>query len=127
MKKKTPDVAFPLETIFPGIHAERPDIAACEAETFLAYGASPKGFDSSDPDVRAWIDGPPEKFVDFHIAPVPEVFTLRLSALPDDWDERPECNPAADALMDEMTAHLRLPAHLVVRILEDKEAWVCRK
>ena len=73
MKRKSPP-AFPLEAIFPGIHQERPDIAAKEGEQFLAYGHKCEGFDLDDPDNRAqFLDCPPDQFDWFQVKPTPAI------------------------------------------------------
>lgn len=121
-----PFAGFPMEAIFPGIHKERPDIAAADAEAFLAYGHKvDDGSDPLDPAVRArLIDIPPAGFTPFHVDPVPPVLAARIAGLPDDWEKRTETHPAALAITGDATALFRLPPHLGCILLRSKELWV---
>ena len=121
-----PTPAFPLEAIFPGLHAERPDIASKEAEDFLAHGSGPRGFPLDDPDARRWLTDPAWSFIDFQIAPVPPEWTVRLANLAS-W-EHSDADTVGAALTADLAARVPgMRADLTIRILEDKEVWVCRR
>ena len=131
MKKKKiiQKPAFPLEAIFPGIHARRPDIAAMEAELFLAYGHKCDGFDLDDPEVRAqFVDCPPEKFDWFQVKPTTEL-QARIDQLPENWERRKARGPiaAADQIAADAAAYYRLPAHLMCAILNGRLLYVTEK
>lgn len=120
-----PPVAFPMETIFPGIHKLRPDIARAEAETFLASGGRPTGFPLDDPAIRGFLTDPALPFTAFQIAPVPPPWTALLAPLPF-WH-----HPDGDAVADTILADLRervpgLRSDLRVAIMEGKEVWIRR-
>lgn len=121
--KPRPSCAFPLETFFPGIHAERPDIAAFEAEQFLAHGSGPRGFSLDDPDVRRWLTDPAHQFIDFQVSPLPPEWTALTNTLPD-W-EHPAASTVADAILADL--RVRVPGlrpDLTAYILEEKEVWI---
>jgi len=125
MKRKPSSNPFPTEAIFPGIHKKRPDIAAADAEAFLAHGHKTGGFDLDDPDIRAqFLDGP--KFVTFKVKPRPAIQKL-LDALPLDWEEKPECHAQAFTISDMMDKLYELRRRgLTAMILEDNELWIER-
>ena len=127
-KQATPEPIFPIEFLFPGTHAKRPDIAAREAEQFLAYGHKlDGGFDPHDPQVRGeLIDVPPDEFGEFKIKPLTPDLQKRLDALPADWESHPAMHAIAYAITAAAAIHYALPAHLCC-ILENKEIWVWRK
>lgn len=125
MKRKPNSNPFPMEAIFPGIHAKRPDIAAQDAEAFLAYGHKQGGFDLDDPDIRAqFLDGP--KFITFKVKPRQSIQQL-LNGLPEDWEDRPECHAQALAITDAVDKLYNLRKRgLAAMILEDNELWIER-
>src|SRR5260221_3978162 len=121
-KKSTPSNPFPMEALFPGIHKQRRDIAAQDAEAFLAYGHKQAGFDLDDPNIRAeFLDGP--KFIRFKVKPRPPIQKL-LDALPEDWDEREECQPQAIAITDAVDKLYDLHSRgLASMIMQHRELW----
>lgn len=119
---------FPTEAIFPGIHKLRPDIAARDAEAFLAYGHKlENAVDLDDAELRrGLLDCPLEHFQRFMVKPRPAL-QERLDALPEDWEEREECHPAALAITDLLDKLYDLPARGLCSILLDRELWVIQK
>lgn len=125
MKRNINENAFPLETLFPGIHAARPDIAAHEAETFLEHGSKPAGFNLQDPATRAQLLGSPD-FIAFQIAPLQSDLAARVAALPPDWQDRPETYTEAEAINTAIEQHYRLAPRFYVSLNDRREAWVGR-
>jgi hypothetical protein len=127
--EEQPSTAFPIEAIFPGTHARRPDIAEAEAEVFLAHGSSPPGFSLADPDIVRWLTDPAREFIDFQIAPVPSEWAALIATQLGgyEWHDK-----RADGVAATLTADLawRVPGlrpDLEIRILEEKEPWVCQR
>ncbi len=120
------DNPFPLETLFPGIHAARPDIARHEAETFLEHGAAPGGFDLDDPAVRMRLLTGPGLFVEFRIHPLPSALAALVNVLPHDWQERPECHGIAEHINECIEKLYGLQPDFYVSLNERREAWVGR-
>ena len=112
--------------MFPGTHQRRPDIAAFEAEQFLAYGAKPPGFRLDDPFILGLLTGDTGEFADFQIAPVPPEWTALTDTLPD-WRADGAAD-VADAILADL--RVRVPAlrpDLMVAIMEEKEVWICHR
>jgi len=119
-----PPCPFPMEVIWPGIHKLRPDIAAREAEQFLAYGAAPDGELLDDPTTQSWLTDPALKFTDFQVSPVPPEWTALTDTLPD-WRADGAAD-VADAILADLRVRVpNLRPDLVVAIMEDKEVWIC--
>lgn len=120
----TPNDAFPLERLFPGIHAARPDIAAYDAEVFLEHGCKPRGADLRDPELRRRLLEGPGEFVAFQIVPLPPEIASRVAALPENWQERTETHAEAEALNTAIEEHFALAPLFYVSLDENREAWV---
>jgi hypothetical protein len=119
---ENPPHHFPLETIFPGIHAERPDISEADAQAFLSSGHKVgKGFDPLDPEIRAdLIDCPPKEFVEFKVEPIPAPIAAMLAELSTDAEKQ----PGALAVTEYADGYLKLPPHLRTILLPGKELWI---
>jgi hypothetical protein len=122
--RKDPDDScpFPLEAMFPGIHKLRPDIAAAEAEQFLAHGSGPTGF-PLDADAVRDITAPGE-FTDFRVNPLPPEWQAIVDAVPD-WTH-PQAEEAGRLLLADLRR--RVPAlrpDLIVELQEENEVWIC--
>jgi len=115
-------IAFPIEAIFPGTHAERPDIAAAEAEAFLEHGYKPRGFDISKPDVKAALLTR-KPFVSFQINPLPPHIEAELEKLPDDWEARGGYSENEVTISELVRKHYDIPAHLLP-VVDGKGIWV---
>src|SRR5688572_27923999 len=126
MKKQNSKIAFPLETLFTGLHERRPDIAAAEAEVFLRDGHMPDGFDLSKPSVRRKLLGR-KPFVDFAIWPLPPAIAAELAKLPDGWQQKPASYALAEAINTALEQHFTLPATLYVSVNEENVPWVREK
>lgn len=117
--------AFPLEAIFPGLHAERPDIAEAEGLAYLAHGHKPIGFDLADPSMRAsLLDCNP--FVDFAIRPVPDFVQKWIDELPggDDWQNNPDSFALAEQINVALEKHFDLLPRFYVSLNEIRVPWV---
>lgn len=130
-RRRTPPPAFPLETIFPGIHAARPDIAEGEGEAYLAHGQTLRErYDPADPtDRTAAIDVPAEQFVEFPIEPLDAGLRVQLDKIPVTWEADGRRAEVEQWCADAAT-HYKLPPHLQVIIVRDGkqwEAWVWKK
>ena len=124
--EKKPMIAFPIESIFPGIHAEKPEVAEHEAWMFMKYGAkSETGIDLSNPATRRAIFESSEKdFQDNIIHPLPPEITDALSKIPDDWMDHKESCDALEEINVAIEKYYDVPPHLYVSINEWKEAWI---
>ncbi|MEA3209045.1 MAG: hypothetical protein QOE70_2102 [Chthoniobacter sp.] len=127
--KKQPPPAFPIEAIFPGIHAERPDIAAAEGEAFLEHGHKTPGFDlAGDPSVRvAMLNVPRDSFIDFEVRPIPSPLKERIVALPRNWQEDETTFAEVESLLCTAEQQLAIPAHCYATLTEQKQLWIRRK
>ena len=114
--------AFPIESIFPGIHKARPDIAEQEAWAFLQHGHKTGGIDLADEKTRTDILA---RDIAFFIHPLPADIAEKVKLLPDDWQEKPDTYPLAEEINTAIERHYNLPANRYVSINEKKEAWVC--
>lgn len=115
----------PIETIFPGLSAVRPDVAGADAEIFLHHGAKRTGFDLADGAVRRRLLGA-RPFVSFVLNPLPAELRARLEALPADWEARTDRHAEAIALAQAIERHYALPAGFCV-ILDGRNAIVCSR
>ena len=125
MKSKPTPPAFPLETLFPGIHKTRPDIAAQEAEMFLAHGTEATGYTIEE--ARKEFKVPPGQFLDFQIDPVPPPFDERLASIPDDWyvlPDRPDVIAQVETFLCDFERAFGMPDHLYATILDPKQLWI---
>ena len=123
--KLPPIPPFPIEAMFPGTHAARPDIAAFEAEQFLAYGAKPAGMALDDPFILDLLTNAGAEFIEFQVAPVPPEWTALTDALPD-WRADGAADVADAILVDLRRRVPALRPDLVVAIMEEKEIWIRR-
>lgn len=117
------DPAFPMEVLFPGIHAARPDIAAQEAENFLAFGSGPTGSPLDAAAIRH-LTGPAEQFIDFQVNPLPAEWKAIVDAVPD-W-AHPAAEEAARLLLVDLRRRVPgLRPDLTVWIEEANQVWIC--
>ena len=128
--KPEPGTVSPFATeavLGPGLDRINPALAAKDAEDFLAYGHNLDGFDLADPEVRAWLDLPPDRFTRFMVHPktVPAEIAEQLTLLPPDWEENPDWHPVAIAATDFADGFFKLPPHLATTLFPGKELWIC--
>lgn len=116
-------VPYPVESLFPGIHAEMPDLARREAEQFLEFGARDGGVDLANPEVRANLLGR-KPFVSFQLRALPATIERRLAALPENWERLAQFEAEATAIEVAVNEHYALPAQFSAMIVENKEVWI---
>lgn len=113
-------MSFPIETLFPGIHAANPEVAEADGWAHLLHGHRPAGFDLSDPTARTkLLDGPAAEFVAFQLVPVPAPFDARLAEVGDLGTD-----PRTVKITDDLATYLALPAHLCVIVSPENEVWI---